>query len=92
MKLVGMLCAILLSSVGRAQTEAGPWSGPHTLNRVLVPSDSAQKTNYFLPVKNSKRPKINAPLVTTDTVVDPARNFKHLKLIEQSLLSGQSDK
>ena len=88
MKLVLLLCTTLFASVAFADTEAGPWRGPHTLNRVMVPSDSDQKANYFLPVKGTKKPKINAPLVSTESVQDPVKKFKYLKLFEQTDLSS----
>lgn len=87
MKLFTVTVFIFVSTASFAKTEAGSWRGLHTFNRVLVPGDSDQKANYFLPVKNAKKAKINAPLVTTEPFVDPDRKFKYLKLFEQKNLS-----
>jgi hypothetical protein len=87
MKLFAITVSIFISSASFAKTEAGSWQGLHTFNRVLVPGDSDQKANYFLPIKNSKKIKINAPLVTTEPYADPERKFKYLKLYEQKNLS-----
>ena len=92
MKLIVVSLVIICSSSGFAQTETAPWRGPHTSNRVLVPSDSDQTVNYLLPIKNSKKPKITAPLVTTEMIIDPERKFKHLKIIEQTILSEPAEK
>ncbi len=92
MKYVVLSLIILYSSLGFAKTETAAWRGPHTSNRVLVASDSDQTANYLLPVKNSKKPKITAPLITTETVLDPVRKFKHLKITEQTNLSEPTEK
>ncbi len=92
MNYIALSFIMLYSSLSFAKTESQAWRGPHTLNRVLVPSDSDQTANYLLPVKNSKKPKITAPLVTTETVIDPVRKFKHLKITEQTNLSEPTEK
>jgi len=88
LKKITLIFFIFFSSSAGAKSEE--WRGLHTYSRVLVPSDSEQNVNYILPAKNKKKPKINAPLVTTETFVDPERKFKYLKLVEQAILSEQS--
>jgi len=88
MKYIVIGVSILLSSLCFADSESKPWQGPHTINRVLVPGDSNQKTNYFLPIKGLKKPKINAPLLTTELLKNPDKKFEHLKLLEQTDLSN----
>ena len=92
MKITAMTLILFFSSLGFAKTENAPWRGPHTLNRVLVPSDSVQATNYLLPIKNSKKPNFYAPLITTEIVFDPERKFKHLKITEQTNLPQPPEK
>jgi hypothetical protein len=82
---------ILFSSHCFADGETKPWQGPHSIDRVLVPIDSDQKTNYFLPIKGAKKPKIKAPLVTTELFQNPEKKFKHLRLLEQTDLSSGSE-
>lgn len=83
--------SILISSHCFADGETMPWQGPHTTNRVLVPSDSDQKTNYFLPIKGTKKVKIKAPLVTTELFLNPGKKFKHLRLLEQTDLGASGE-
>jgi hypothetical protein len=91
MKFIVIAICILFSSHGFAESESKPWQGPHTINRVLAPGDSDQKTNYFLPTKGLKKPKIKAPLITTELFKKPDQKFEQLRLLEQKDLSNSAD-